>query len=257
MIPKLNLKGVSLIVNEIQNKVLNNFISNISVINSSDVLLTFSFYNKEKLLISLNHNSPFVSFIDSSYNSPTSLGGLNENLRKYLKGSYIDEVSQINNDRVIKFSLLKTDEFYQKIRYYLILELIPTVNNLIILDENKNIVYSKHYTDLTAARPILKGMNYIPLESNSSLVMKDFDLDEYKENVNHYLNEIDQKSKKEKALPLYNFLKQRLKSLNKKVTILEKEKEEATIKLELKEIGQNILTLMFDESSLSEYISLS
>ena len=255
MIPKLNLKGVSLIVNEIQNKVLNNFISNISVINSSDVLLTFSFYNKEKLLISLNHNSPFVSFIDSRYNSPTSLGGLNENLRKYLKGSYIDEVSQINNDRVIKFSLLKTDEFYQKIRYYLILELIPTVNNLIILDENKNIVYSKHYTDLTAARPILKGMNYIPLESNSSLVMKDFDLDEYKENVNHYLNEIDQKSKKEKALPLYNFLKQRLKSLNKKVTILEKEKEEATIKLELKEIGQNILTLMFDESSLSEYIS--
>ena len=62
MIPKLNLKGVSIITEEITEKVLNNFISNISIINSSDVLLTFSFYNKEKMLISLNHNSPFISF---------------------------------------------------------------------------------------------------------------------------------------------------------------------------------------------------
>ncbi len=114
MSPKLNLKGVIEVISELKSKVLNNFISNVSIVNSSDILLTFSFYNKEKLLICLNHNNPFVSLIDSSYNSATTLGGLNENLRKYLKGSYIINIEQINSDRVIKFSLTKTNEFYQK-----------------------------------------------------------------------------------------------------------------------------------------------
>ena len=118
MLPKLNLKGINIVVNELKDKVLNNFISNISIINSSDILLTFSFYNKEKLLVSLNHNNPFLSLIDASYNEHTIVGNLNDNLRKYLKGSYITNIEQINSDRVIKFSLTKTNEFYQKDNYY-------------------------------------------------------------------------------------------------------------------------------------------
>ena len=254
MIPKLNLKGVSLLVDELNNKILNNFITNVSVVNSSDILLSFSFYNKEKMIICLNHNNPFISLIDSGYNSTTTLGNLNENLRKYLKGSYITEVTQINSDRVIQFSLTKTNEFYQKDVYYLILELIPTVNNLIILDEKKNIVFSKHYTDLTAARPILKGMSYTPVEANPLLKEQAFDMASFKESVSHYLNEIDQKSKKEKALPLFNFLKQRSKSLNKKVGVLENEIEDAKKKLEYKEIGETLLTFMNDEENLNDYL---
>ena len=254
MIPKLNLKGVSLLVEELNNKILNNFITNVSVVNSSDILLSFSFYNKEKMIICLNHNNPFISLIDSSYNSTTTLGNLNENLRKYLKGSYITEVKQINSDRVIEFSLTKTNEFYQKDNYYLILELIPTVNNLIILDEKKNILFSKHYTDLTAARPILKGMPYTPVEANPMMKEQAFDMASFRESVSHYLNEIDQKSKKEKALPLFNFLKQRSKSLNKKVGVLENEIEDAKKKLEYKEIGETLLTLMNDEENLSDYL---
>ena len=254
MIPKLNLQGVKEVTNEIKDKVLNNFVTNVSIINSSDILLTFSFYNKEKLLVSLNHNSPFVGFVNSSYNSPTTLGNLNESLRKYLKGSYIIEVEQINSDRVMKFTLSKTDDFYQKETYYLILELIPTVNNLIILDKDEKIVFSKHYTDLTAARPILRGMKYLPLEANSNLVIKPFNMDEYKENIIHYLSEIDSKSKKEKALPLFNFLKQRNKSLNKKINVLNNEIEDAKKKLEYKEIGETLLTLMNDVDNFNDYL---
>ena len=130
MIPKLNLRGVKELTQELNNKVIENFISNVSIANSSDIVLTFSFYSKEKLLVSLNHNSPFLSFIDSSYSSSTTIGNLNENLRKYIKGSYITKIEQVNGDRVIKFSLTKTNEFYQKDIYYLIIELIPTINNL-------------------------------------------------------------------------------------------------------------------------------
>ncbi len=253
MLPKLNLKGISIIVNELKDKILNNFISNISVINSSDILLTFSFYNKEKLLVSLNHNNPFISFVDASINEHTTIGNLNDNLRKYLKGSYITNIEQINSDRVIKFSLNKTNEFYQKDNYFLILELIPTINNLVILDEKENVVFAKHYLDLSAARPLLKGMKYESVEPNPNLVLKEFDYEEYKRNVNHYLSEINQKGKKEKALPLYNHLKQKVKSLSKKINVLTLEKEEATKKLEYKDIGQTILTLM-NSDELNDYL---
>lgn len=254
MIPKLNLRGVKELTQELNNKVIENFISNVSIANSSDIVLTFSFYNKEKLLVSLNHNSPFLSFIDSSYSSSTTLGNLNENLRKYIKGSYITKIEQVNGDRVIKFSLTKTNEFYQKDIYYLIIELIPTINNLIILNDKEEILFAKHFSDLTAARPIIKGMKYIPLEANQGLVETPFDMDKFKESVHHYLLDIDEKSKKEKALPLFNFLKQRHKSLLKKIVVLEKEIEESKKKLEYKEIGETLLTLKDDEENLKDYL---
>ena len=254
MVPKLNLRGVKELTQELNNKVIENFISNVSIANSSDIVLTFSFYNKEKLLVSLNHNSPFLSFIDSSYTSSTTLGNLNENLRKYIKGSYITKIEQVNGDRVIKFSLTKTNEFYQKDIYYLIIELIPTINNLIILNDKEEILFAKHFSDLTAARPIIKGMKYIPLEANQGLVETPFDMDKFKESVHHYLLDIDEKSKKEKALPLFNFLKQRHKSLLKKIVVLEKEIEESKKKLEYKEIGETLLTLKDDEENLKDYL---
>ena len=254
MVPKLNLRGVKELTQELNNKVIENFISNVSIANSSDIVLTFSFYNKEKLLVSLNHNSPFLSFIDSSYSSSTTLGNLNENLRKYIKGSYITKIEQVNGDRVIKFSLTKTNEFYQKDIYYLIIELIPTINNLIILNDKEEILFAKHFSDLTAARPIIKGMKYIPLEANQGLVETPFDMDKFKESAHHYLLDIDEKSKKEKALPLFNFLKQRHKSLLKKIVVLEKEIEESKKKLEYKEIGETLLTLKDDEGNLKDYL---
>lgn len=254
MVPKLNLRGVKELTQELNNKVIENFISNVSIANSSDIVLTFSFYSKEKLLVSLNHNSPFLSFIDSSYSSSTTLGNLNENLRKYIKGSYITKIEQVNGDRVIKFSLTKTNEFYQKDIYYLIIELIPTINNLIILNDKEEILFAKHFSDLTAARPIIKGMKYIPLEANQGLVETPFDMDKFKESVHHYLLDIDEKSKKEKALPLFNFLKQRHKSLLKKIVVLEKEIEESKKKLEYKEIGETLLTLKDDEENLKDYL---
>ena len=251
---RLNLKGISVLINDFKTKILNNFITQVTVINSSDILLSFSFYNKEKMLISLNHTTPFISMVDSDINFQTELGNLNENLRKYLKGSYVTDINQINGDRVIKFSLTKTNEFYQKEVFYLVIELIPTINNLLILNEDETILFAKHYTDLTASRPVLKGIKYQCLEKNKTLTEGEFDLNQYLESVNLYLNDLNNKTQKERALPLYNHLKQRLKSLNRKIKVLESEKLEAKEKLSYKEIGDTLLTLKYDEDNLLDYI---
>ena len=45
---KLNLEGIFQIKTDLDKKILNSFITNVVVVNSHDILLTFSFYNKEK-----------------------------------------------------------------------------------------------------------------------------------------------------------------------------------------------------------------
>ena len=251
---KINLEGIYQICDDLNKKVSHSFITNIVVVNFSDLLLSFSFYSKEKLLISLNHQNPFLGFVDKQYSPHTVLGGLNDHLRKYIKGAYIDSVEVVNDDRILKFNLYKSDEFYEKQSYTLILELIPTINNLILLNSNDEIIFAKHYSDLTASRPIIKGMKYSPINKNTSMSRGSFDYEKYSQEIRDYVVESDHKKQKEQVLPLYNHLKQKEKSLKKKLKVLEEEKEQAQKNFIYKEYGEYILTYSNSLKELNEYI---
>ena len=252
---KINLDGIYKISEDLNKKVAHSFITNITVVNFSDLLLAFSFYNKEKLLISLNHQSPFLGFVDKNYSPHTVLGGLNDNLRKYIKGSYIESVEVLNDDRILKFNLYKSDEFYEKQSYSMILELIPTINNLILLNSEDEIIFAKHYADLTASRPVIRGMKYQPVAKNQVLSRGNFDYEKYAEEVKNYVVESDHKKQKEQVLPLYNFLKQKEKSLKKKVKVLSTELEDAKNNLIYKEYGEMVLTYSYSKEELNNYIN--
>lgn len=252
---KLNLEGIYQIKTDLENKILNSFITNVVVVNSHDILLAFSFYNKEKLLISLNHSSPFLGFVSSDFNSHTVLGQYNDNLRKYLKGSYIVNIKILNEDRVLCFTLHKSNEFYEKETYYLILELIPTISNLIFLDSKKNIIFAKHYSDLSASRPIIQKMKYLPLTKNKELAKGVFNYTKYNEEISKYVLESINLKQKEKALPLYNFFKSRIKSLKRKQKVLLEELKEAEDRLIYKEYGELLLTYKDDKEELEKVIS--
>ena len=252
---KLNLEGVYQIKTDLDKKILNSFITNVVVVNSHDILLTFSFYNKEKLLISLNHTSPFLGFVPTDFNSHTVLGQLNDNLRKYLKGSYIVAIDILNNDRVLKFTLHKSNEFYEKETYYLILELIPTISNLIFLDSKENIIFAKHYSDLSASRPVIQKMKYIPLTKNKELERGTFDYTKYNHDISKYVLDSINLKQKEKALPLYNHLKTKIKSLKRKIKVLDNELEDAKKRLVYKEYGEALLTYKDDKEELDSLIS--
>ncbi len=252
---KLTLEGIYQIKKDLDKKILNSFITNVVVINSHDILLSFSFYNKEKLLISLNHSSPFLGFIDSDFSSHTVLGQYNDNLRRYLKGSYIISIDVLNNDRVLKFTLHKSNEFYEKETYYLILELIPTISNLIFLDGNKNIIFAKHYSDLSASRPVIQKMKYIALSKNKELDKGVFNYEKYNEDISKYLLDSINLKQKEKALPLYNYFKGRIKSLKRKQKVLIDELEDANSKLIYKDYGEALLTYKDDQEELAKAIS--
>lgn len=251
---KLTLNLLIKVIEDMKDKILNNYISHVAVVNSTDMLFQFSFYTKEKMFISLNHSNPLLTLVNRSFSSATTLGALNENLRKYISGSYLIDIELLNNDRIVKISLNKSNEFYEKEKLYLIIELIPTRANLIILDKDNKIIYAFHYIDLISKRPILKGLEYIELISNTHVVEDNASLEDYKKYISSYLLEAESKRKKEAHKDLYNCLISKKKSLEKKIIVLNKEIENAKDSLIYQEYGQMIYAYMDDEEALNTYI---
>ena len=89
------------IVNELKSKIVGCKINNVTIINSHDFLCSLSMVKGEKLLISLNHQHPFLSLINVKEVAPTIMGKLNELLRKLLKDAYIVNVDLVNDDRIV------------------------------------------------------------------------------------------------------------------------------------------------------------
>ena len=251
---KTNLKLLKQINAELNEKILRNHISAISVVNSTDILMQLSFNNQEKLFISLNHSSPFISLVPYRINFPTMKGGLSENLRSLIKTSAITAVNLINNDRVMEFTLQRSNEFFEHVTLYLILELIPTKANLFILNADRQILYAYHYVDITKARPVIKGMKYEPYPQKDLLEEEDMDLRAYKNDVVSYINQAEEKRKKEELKPLYTHLQGRKKSLNKKLNVLAKEIRVAESHFIYKEYGEAIFSYIYDEEALKKYI---
>ena len=125
---------------------------------------------------------------------------------------------------------------------------------MIFLDSKENIIFAKHYSDLTASRPVIQKMKYVPLSKNKELEMGEFDYTKYNQDIAKYVLDSLNLKQKEKALPLYNFFKGKVKSLKRKVKVLENECKEAESKLIYKEYGESLLTYKYEKIELDKVI---
>ena len=243
------------ICDELKGKIVGCRINNITVINSHDFLCSLSMIKDEKLLISLNHQHPFLALIDVKKSEPTILGSLNESLRKYLKDAYIVSVSLNESDRIVEFVIQKANDYYEKVVTHLYLECIPQRANLVFVNEEGKIIHALHYSPLTSQRPILNGLTY---ELPSKTVLKDENdvpsLEEIKKQAINYYENALLVHKKEKFTPLYRYIKSRIKSLNKKTFVLNQEIANAEAHLNDVEHGNYLLAYQSDEELLKAYI---
>lgn len=253
---KLNFSTLNSIVLDIKEKTKDNRISNITVINSRVFLISFSSYRKEKLLICLDHQHPFVSFCEVDESIPTITGGLNDVLRKELKEAIVLNVCLINNDRVMDMHLVKTNDYFEKEEKHLILELIPFRTNLLLLDTNKNIYYAAHYSSLDSNRPIVKGIPYETINKNDSFIENEeiIPLNDIKKQASEYVYQAKAKRILERYEPLFKYIKVRIKSLKQKLKVLDKEYESAKEKLIYQEHGNYLLALINEPEELQKYI---
>ena len=244
------------IIDDLKKKIVGCKINNITVINSHDFLCSLSMIKNEKLLISLNHQHPFLSLISVNEVAPTIVGKLNELLRKVLKDAYIVDISLINEDRIVLFKMQKANEYYEKESFDVYLECIPQRANLVFVDAEGIIKHALHYSPLTSNRPILNNLKYEPPLQSSPLKEEETpSIDIIKSNAEKYYLDALNVHKKEKFTPLYRFIKTRIKSLNKKSLVLEKEIKEAETHLKDVEHGNTLLAYLSEPELLEQYIS--
>ena len=253
---KLNYSTLNSIVLDISEKTKDNRISNITLINSRVFLISFSSYRKEKLLVCLDHQHPFISFCEVDESISTITGGLSDILRKELKEAIVLKISLLNNDRVVDMHLVKTNDYFEKEEKHLILELIPFRTNLLLLDSKNVIYYAAHYSSLDSARPIVRGVTYEPIKKNDSFVEDEtvFPIEEIKKQASEYVYQAKAKRILEKYEPLFKHIKVRIKSLKQKLKVLDQEYKDAESKLVYQEHGNYLLALINEPEELDKYI---
>lgn len=252
---KINAVALKEIVEITSKKILFNHMSNITIINSFDFFITFSNYRQQKLLVSLNPNGPFLCLVDIKNPCGTKLSNLNDILRKEVKDGLITKFETVNDDRVVSLSYCYTNDYFEKETRELIIELIPHRPNLIILDENKKILFAYHYTDMSNEHPVIKGLQYQILENKNTIAEVPFDYDVYQKSANDYYHQALRKRLEEQFKPVLTHIKSRIKTLKTKLKVLDIEMANAKDNLTNQEIGQTILTLSYSEDELRQYVS--
>ena len=252
---KITSKDLVSIVNDLKEKIKFNHISNVTIINSYDIFFSFSMYRKEKLFISLNPQHPFICLVSIDNPCGTKIGMLNDYMRKEIKDGFLLDVETLNNDRIVKISYNRTNEYFDKEERSIIIELIPHRPNFIVLNEEDKILFATHQTDIANERPIIKGLKYVlPENSNAELIEDEFNLDEFKENAANYFVDAKRKRLQEQFKPVLTHIKSRIKTLKTKIKVLNKEIEEAKSHFVYQEIGTMLLTYAYDENELNNYV---
>ena len=252
---KITSKDLQVIVSDLKEKIKFNHISNVTIINSYDIFFSFSMYRKEKLFISLNPQHPFVCLVSIDNPCGTKIGMLNDYMRKEIKDGFLLDVETLNNDRIVKISYNRTNEYFDKEERSIIIELIPHRPNFIVTNEEDIILFATHQTDIANERPIIKGLKYVlPENSNAELVEEVFNLDEFKETAASYFVDAKRKRLQEQFKPVLTHIKSRIKTLKTKIKVLYKEIEEAKSHFVYQEIGTMLLTYAYDENELNNYV---
>ena len=251
---KITNSSLKVIVSDLSSKIAFNHMSNVTIINSSDLFISFSMYRKEKLLISLNPQNPFLSLVSINNPCPTKMGNLSDTLRKEVKDGFVTEVTTVNNDRVVKISYNRTNDYFEKENRKMLLELIPHRPNLILLDNDDKIIFATHYTDIANEHPIVKGLLYQEMSNPNDMSKEEFVLEQFKENASDYYEQAKRKRLEEQYKPLLKHIKSRIKTLKSKIKVLEQEISTAKDHLAFQEIGTMILTYSGDFESLKQYV---
>ncbi|WP_312249303.1 NFACT RNA binding domain-containing protein [Streptococcus parasuis] len=124
-----------------------------------------------KLLLSAHSILGRVQLTQTEFTNPKVPNTFTMILRKYLQGAVIEEIKQLENDRILEFAVSNKDEIGDHIQATLIVEIMGKHSNIILVDksEQKIIEAIKHVGfSQNSYRTILPGSTYIrPPETHS------------------------------------------------------------------------------------------
>ena len=133
------------------------------------VLLLRTRTEQRKLFFSASGNYPRVHFTTMAVENPMKPPMLCMLLRKHLSGAIVKSVSQVGQDRILRFDFDATNEIGDRVNRALIIEIMAQYSNIILLDENEVIIDAVKRVDETksSVREILPHVHYaLPPQQN-------------------------------------------------------------------------------------------
>ena len=116
------------------------------------------------LLISANPSYPRIQITQIPYQNPAVPSNFAMTMRKYLEGALVKEVSQIENDRIIKLTFSTLDELGDPLELVMMVEIMARHSNVTLVNAKtgKIIDAIKHVgSDVNRVRLLLPGATFI------------------------------------------------------------------------------------------------
>lgn len=117
-----------------------------------------------KLLLSAHPVFGRVQLTKTDFQNPQSPNTFTMIMRKYLQGALIENIEQIENDRILEMSISNKNEIGDQIKVTMIIEIMGKHSNIILLDKNEGeITESIKHIGFTqnSYRTILPGSRYL------------------------------------------------------------------------------------------------
>ncbi len=138
-------------------------IEKIHHIGSKELVFELFYGERKSLLISALPSAPRICFVEG-YDRPQNPTMLCMLFRKHLTGGRITSVSAVENERIICFNLISTDELGHPSEKLLYIELMGKYSNCILCSGDNKILGAFSVSDITDKRCIMAGARYLPPE---------------------------------------------------------------------------------------------
>lgn len=126
------------------------------------VLLLHSQSGNMRLSVCASAHTPRINFTRITKENPKEPGSFCMHLRKHLTGARITSVEQIEFDRIVKITLMTTDELGFPAEKRIYTEIMGKCSNIALTDGNDKIINVIKTVDFTTSskRQLLPGMTY-------------------------------------------------------------------------------------------------
>ncbi|MGK0551866.1 NFACT RNA binding domain-containing protein [Enterococcus faecalis] len=154
-----------IMVQELANQLLRGRISKIHQPYDNEIVLVIRAKGQnQKLLLSAHPSYARIQLTKMVYANPSTPPNFAMMLRKYLDGAILDDIHQVDNDRVIHFTFTKRDELGDLQNIVLVVELMGRHSTIVLLNKTTGKILDaiKHIgLSQNSYRSILPGATYI------------------------------------------------------------------------------------------------
>ncbi|MFC4404635.1 Rqc2 family fibronectin-binding protein [Gracilibacillus xinjiangensis] len=162
----------------------------------TELLFTVRHFGKNKqLLISAHSSYARLHLSNDRYENPTEPTMFCMMLRKYLSGSFIESVSQMENERILHIRFHTKNEIGDTSLKTLVVELMGKHSNIILIDDERQVILDsiKHVSHAqNRHRSILPGSTYISPPSQDKINPLTIDGDTFIKKLDFNSGKLDQ-----------------------------------------------------------------